>query len=68
MVRKCLVANIPVIVSRGATTTAAVEAAEAGGLTIVGFVRSRKMNIYTRPDRVAGATPLTPEGRALGRP
>lgn len=57
MVRKCLVANIPVIVSRGATTTAAVEAAAAGGLTIVGFVRSRKMNVYTRPDRVAGALP-----------
>jgi len=55
MVRKCLVANIPVIVSRGATTTAAVEAAEAGGLTIIGFVRSRKMNIYTGPERIRGA-------------
>ena len=47
-------ANIPVIVSRGATTTAAVEAAEVGGLTIVGFVRSRKMNIYTGRERVRG--------------
>jgi len=56
MVRKCLVANIPVIVSRGATTTTAVEAAEAGGLTIVGFVRSKKMNIYTGPERVRGAS------------
>ena len=54
MVRKCLMANIPVIVSRGATTTAAVEAAEVGGLTIVGFVRSRKMNIYTGRERVRG--------------
>jgi len=57
MVRKCLVANIPVIVSRGATTTTAVEAAEAGGLTIIGFVRSRKMNIYTGWERVHGASP-----------
>ena len=56
MVRKCLVANIPVIVSRGATTTTAVEAAKAGGLTIVGFVRSRKMNIYTGWERVRGAS------------
>ena len=56
MVRKCLVANIPVIVSRGATTTTAVEAAKAGGLTIVGFVRSRKMNIYTGYERVHGAS------------
>jgi len=56
MVRKCLVANIPVLVSRGATTTAAVEAAEAGGLTVVGFVRSKKMNIYTWRERVRGAS------------
>jgi len=62
MVRKCLVANIPVIVSRGATTTAAVEAAEAGGLTIVGFVRSRKMNIYTGAGRVRDAS-TPPPGR-----
>ena len=55
MVRKCLVANIPVIVA-GATTTTAVEAAKAGGLTIVGFVRSRKMNIYTGWERVRGAS------------
>ena len=57
MVRKCLVANIPVIVSRGATTTIAVEAAKTGGLTIVGFVRSKKMNIYTGWERVRGAPP-----------
>ncbi|MDV2482170.1 formate dehydrogenase accessory sulfurtransferase FdhD [Methanoculleus sp. Wushi-C6] len=57
MVRKCLVANIPVIVSRGATTTTAVEAAEAGGLTVIGFVRSKKMNVYTGWGRVRGASP-----------
>lgn len=54
MVRKCLVANIPVIVSRGATTTAAVEAANIAGLTIVGFVRSRRMNIYSVFRRIKG--------------
>lgn len=47
MVRKCLVANIPVIVSRGATTTLAIEIAKARGLTIIGFVRGKKMNIYS---------------------
>ena len=47
MVRKCLIANIPMIVSRSATTTFSVEIAEKTGLTIIGFVRAGKMNIYS---------------------
>jgi len=58
MVRKCLVANIPVMVSRGATTTLAVTIAEQTGVCIVGFVRNAKMNIYTHPERVQGAPSL----------
>ncbi|WP_321506704.1 formate dehydrogenase accessory sulfurtransferase FdhD [uncultured Methanoregula sp.] len=53
MVRKCLIANIPVIVSRGATTTLAVDTAGKTGLTVVGFSRGGKMNIYTHPERVS---------------
>ncbi|MDD1671518.1 MAG: formate dehydrogenase accessory sulfurtransferase FdhD [Methanomicrobiales archaeon] len=56
MVRKCLVANIPIIVSRGATTTLAVDIAETTGLCIVGFARGGKMNIYTHPERIEGAS------------
>ncbi|MDY9924705.1 formate dehydrogenase accessory sulfurtransferase FdhD [Methanosarcina sp.] len=52
MVRKCLMANIPVIASRGATTTLAISMAEQAGFTIIGFVRSQKMNIYTGVERV----------------
>ena len=55
MARKCLRAGIPLIVSRGATTSLAVGLAEKGGLTVVGFVRAGRMNIYTHPERVAGA-------------
>lgn len=55
MVRKCLIAGIPVIVSRGATTTLAVETAEKTGLTVVGFARSNKMVVYTNMQRVEGA-------------
>ena len=43
MVRKCLIAGIPVIVSRSATTSLAVEMAEKTGLTIIGFARSDQM-------------------------
>ncbi|KKG18165.1 formate dehydrogenase [Methanosarcina sp. 2.H.T.1A.6] len=52
MARKCLMANIPVIVSRGATTTLAISMGERAGLTIIGFVRSHKMNIYTGTERI----------------
>lgn len=52
MIRKCLIANIPVIASRGATTTLALSIAEKAGLTIIGFVRNQKMNIYTGVERV----------------
>jgi len=54
MVRKCLIANIPMIISRSATTTLAVEIAEKTGITIVGFVRAGKMNIYSQPQRITG--------------
>ena len=55
MVRKCLIANIPVIVSRGATTTLAVEIAEKTGLAVIGFARGGKLNIYSHPERIAGS-------------
>ena len=55
MVRKCLIAGIPAIVSRSATTSLAVEMAEKTGLTIIGFARSDQMNIYTHPERIMGA-------------
>lgn len=61
MSRKCILAGIPVIASRGATTSLAIEMATATGLTIIGFIRGGKMNIYTSPERVAGAGVLTTE-------
>ncbi len=59
MVRKCLIANIPIIVSRGATTTLAVEIAEKTGLTVVGFARGGKMVIYTHTHRITGSIPAS---------
>jgi FdhD protein len=59
MVRKCLIAGIPIIVSRGATTTLAVETADKTGLTVVGFARSSKMVVYTHTRRIEGADTAT---------
>lgn len=54
MVRKCLIAGIPVMVSRGATTTLAIDIGKKTGVCVIGFVRSTKMNIYSCPERVQG--------------
>jgi FdhD protein len=59
MVRKCLIAGIPIIVSRGATTTLAVETAEKTDLTVVGFARSSRMVVYTHTRRIEGAGTAT---------
>ena len=58
MARKCLIANIPVIVSRSATTTLSVDIAKKTGLTVIGFARGAKMNVYTHPERVQGMPSL----------
>lgn len=52
MALKCSVAGIPIIASRGATTSLALEIAERTGLTVIGFVRTKRMNIYTSCWRV----------------
>ncbi|MDD1679693.1 MAG: formate dehydrogenase accessory sulfurtransferase FdhD [Methanomicrobiales archaeon] len=57
MVRKCLVAGIPLVVSQGATTTLAIEIAQQTGLCVVGFAGRGKMNIYTHPEHIRGAPP-----------
>ncbi|HOX34238.1 MAG TPA: formate dehydrogenase accessory sulfurtransferase FdhD [Methanoregulaceae archaeon] len=58
MARKCLTANIPIMISRGATTTLAIDIAQKTGLTVVAFARSQRMMIYTNPERIEGALPL----------
>lgn len=49
---KCSKWGIPVIASRTAPTHYSVEIAEARGLTLVGFVRGNRLNIYTHPHRI----------------
>jgi FdhD protein len=52
IVQKAAVAGIPIVAAVSAPSSLAVEAGERLGMTIVGFVRDGRMNIYTRPDRV----------------
>ena len=54
MVRKCLIANIPAIISTGAPTTLAVEVAEETGLCVVGSAGTPDMAVYAHAERIAG--------------
>lgn len=54
MALKCSVAGIPVIVSRGATTSLAISIAQRTGLSIIGFARGNRMKVYSHPWRVEG--------------
>ncbi|MBS4023826.1 MAG: formate dehydrogenase accessory sulfurtransferase FdhD [Dethiobacter sp.] len=44
--------GIPILVSRSAPTTLSIELAEKLGITLIGFVRGRRFNVYSGTDRV----------------
>lgn len=44
--------KIPVIISRSAPTSLAIELAEKIGLTVIGFLRGNRCNIYTYSNRI----------------
>ena len=45
-------AKIPIIVSPGAPTDLAINLAKKLGITVVGFARGERMNIYSREERI----------------
>ncbi len=52
MAKKCSRWGIPMVVSRTAPTTRAIEIAERRGITMIGFMRGKRFNIYTAPERI----------------
>jgi FdhD protein len=51
LVQKAAVAGAPILVGVGAPSSLAVELAADRGLTLCGFARGGKVNVYTRADR-----------------
>jgi len=51
-VLKAIRAKIPIVVSFSAAIESGIRLAFAYGITLIGFARGRRMNIYTRPERV----------------
>jgi len=53
LVQKAVLGGIPVLAAVSAPSSLAAELAQEAGLTLVGFLRGRSMNVYTGAGRVA---------------
>lgn len=55
LVQKAAVAGAPVLVGVGAPSSLAIRLAQDRGMTLCGFARGGRVNVYTGAERVAGA-------------
>lgn len=56
LLQKAVTAGVPVVAAIGAPSTLAVEVADTFGITLVGFLRPDRANVYTHPHRVSTVT------------
>ena len=61
MIQKVAAIGVPMIVSRSTPTIAAVEVARESNITLLGFSREKRFNIYSVPHRLKGCILQIPE-------
>jgi FdhD protein len=52
IVSKCSRFGVSIVASRAAPTSLAIEISEACGITLIGFVRGERINVYTNTQRI----------------
>lgn len=58
LVQKTVRSNFPMLVAVGAASSMAIDTAKRFDLTLVGFARERRFNIYSRGERIAIEEPM----------
>lgn len=66
MVQKSIALGAQVVCGFSAVTSRAVTLADAAGLTLVGFLRSSRLNVYTHPHRLGLTDPAAPVSDRAG--
>jgi len=52
MLSKCARMEVPIVVSRTSSTSLSLQLAEKWGMTLVGYLRGQRMEVYTHPERI----------------
>ncbi len=65
LVQKAAMAGVPTVAAVSAPSSLAVDAAHTLGVTLVGFLRGERANVYTHPQRLGlGGAAAPPDAAA----
>jgi FdhD protein len=56
ILQKAVMAGVPVVCAVSAPSTLAVSVAREFGVTLIGFLRDERFNVYTGSERLEGAS------------